>query len=526
MNYLRNGLTALLSPLFLFAQTKQKTTEAFDSIFYHTYMETATTDLDKALHTADSLYQSSKTDIHKIRSLMLISDMYHRKANRDSSIYYAKVAEDIAHNANIFDWQARISGVLSTQYRNMGLYKQGSLYLKKGLEASENIQDPNTSKQFRGQVYQEKGYYALNLMQYDQAVNHFKTARALFESLPESKNRILFLSQTEEQLGKSFLKLRQLDSARLHYKKGLQMSTRTSDGKTVFKGFIHLGLAKVNLAQNKMEQAKDHLDKALDISETAGLPDFKADVYQCLATYSKATGDIDQYTHFNDLYVAVVKNTAVSNQQYSDNVVTKVKQELEQTVASNKMFLSGAIIALVLVSGISILYVKRQRQDQKRYRSLIANLKKKSEPTRSATLDTSIGLGNTVQERLMPIDTELHILDQLDTFEKGQLYLQPNLTLAQLAVQLEVNTKYLSHTINRHKGKDFNNYINELRIVHIVGVIEKNPKYLSYKIGYIASECGFSSHSKFATVFKNVTGLTPSSFIDQVKKERKNLKRV
>ena len=80
-----------------------------------------------------------------------------------------------------------------------------------------------------------------------------------------------------------------------------------------------------------MEQAKDHLDKALDISETAGLPDFKADVYQCLATYSKATGDIDQYTHFNDLYVAVVKNTAVSNQQYSDNVVTKVKQELEQT---------------------------------------------------------------------------------------------------------------------------------------------------------------------------------------------------
>lgn len=51
-----------------------------------------------------------------------------------------------------------------------------------------------------------------------------------------------------------------MDSARHHYEKGLQMSTRTSDGKTVFKGFIHLGLAKVNLAQNKMEQAKDHLD--------------------------------------------------------------------------------------------------------------------------------------------------------------------------------------------------------------------------------------------------------------------------
>jgi len=527
MNYLRNGLTALLSPLFLFAQTEQKTTEAFDSIFYHTYMETATTNLDRALQIADSLYLSSETDIHKIRSLMLISDMYHRKANRDSSIYYAKVAEDIANEANIYDWQARISGVLSTQFRNMGLYKQGSLYLKKGLEASENIQEPNTSIQFKGQVYQEKGYYALNKDKFNQAVGYFKTAQSLFNSLPESKNRTLFLSQTEEQLGNSFLKLQKLDSARYHYERGLDLASGTANGKTIYKGFIYLGLGKVNLVQNQLGLAKDYLEKALDISKTSGLPDFSADVYQSLAEYNKVIGNIAKYTHYNELYINLIRKTSETQQQYADNVVTKTTQELQDVVTSKNILFTWAVIVIILIFVAWALYLKKQEQNHNRYQKLITERKKRTHTT-TLTKENTIPLSNDNgnQERLMREATELQILEQLNNFERGDLFLQPNLSLAQLAVHLGVNTKYLSHTINRHKGKDFNNYINELRIVHIIDKIEKNPKYLTYKIGYIASECGFSSHSKFATVFKNVTGITPSSFINQVKKERKKLKKV
>src|SRR5690606_12117521 len=124
----------LLCPMTFFAQNGGKVkNNAFDSIFYHTYMVTATTDLDRALHVADSLHKTSLTNILKVRSLMLISDIYHRKANRDSSIHYATMAEVIANDAKFHDWQARISGVLSTQYRNMGLLNQGRVYLERGL---------------------------------------------------------------------------------------------------------------------------------------------------------------------------------------------------------------------------------------------------------------------------------------------------------------------------------------------------------------------------------------------------------
>ena len=117
----------------------------------------------------------------------------------------------------------------------------------------------------------------------------------------------------------------------------------------------------------------------------------------------------------------------------------------------------------------------------------------------------------------MPLETEKTLLKKLKKFETKNEFINPDLNLSLLAVDLKTNTKYLSHIINTHKKKDFNNYVNELRIFYIIQKIQEDPKYLNYKISYLSKESGFSSHSKFATVFKNTTGLTPSAFLHQVR---------
>jgi AraC-like DNA-binding protein len=94
------------------------------------------------------------------------------------------------------------------------------------------------------------------------------------------------------------------------------------------------------------------------------------------------------------------------------------------------------------------------------------------------------------------------------------------MSLALLASQLDTNTKYLSEVINKYKGKNFNVYINELRINYIVSKLKTNPMYLNYKVSYLADECGFSSHSSFSTVFKNCTGIKPNVFIQFLMKDR------
>ena len=80
--------------------------------------------------------------------------------------------------------------------------------------------------------------------------------------------------------------------------------------------------------------------------------------------------------------------------------------------------------------------------------------------------------------------------------------------------------------INKYKGKNVNLYIKELRINYIVEKLKSDPKYLNYKVSYLAEECGFSSHSSFSAVFKNITGITPNVFITFLSKDLENLNKI
>ena len=69
---------------------------------------------------------------------------------------------------------------------------------------------------------------------------------------------------------------------------------------------------------------------------------------------------------------------------------------------------------------------------------------------------------------------------------------------------------------------NFNTYINKLRINYIVEKLKKDSNFMNYKISYLAENCGFSSHSSFATVFKSITEISPVTFIELLRNEKKN----
>lgn len=126
------------------------------------------------------------------------------------------------------------------------------------------------------------------------------------------------------------------------------------------------------------------------------------------------------------------------------------------------------------------------------------------------------------EKNLMSVEAEKKLLEKLHYFEEKKLYLDRKVSLSYVATEIESNTKYLSYIIKNHKGKDFNKYINDLRINYIVQKINDDPKYRQYKINFLAEETGFSSHSKFATVFKNTIGVSPSEFINYFEKNKNN----
>lgn len=117
----------------------------------------------------------------------------------------------------------------------------------------------------------------------------------------------------------------------------------------------------------------------------------------------------------------------------------------------------------------------------------------------------------------MSKDKEKAILDVVKKYEKNQYFLTKDVCLNALAMDSGVSEKYIGYVIKKHRGKDFSSYINELRISYIVERLLDNPMYLNYKISYLASECGFSTHSSFSLTFKKVVGISPSCFIQEIK---------
>ncbi|GAA5087180.1 hypothetical protein GCM10023210_09920 [Chryseobacterium ginsengisoli] len=108
-----------------------------------------------------------------------------------------------------------------------------------------------------------------------------------------------------------------------------------------------------------------------------------------------------------------------------------------------------------------------------------------------------------------------NILQKLEKFESSKKFLRKDVNLTALANRLDTNPRYLSEIIKHYKGKNYSNYINSLRIHHIIEKLHVEPIYREYKITYLAEYCGFASREVFAAAFKKELGVTPSHFISQ-----------
>ena len=90
-------------------------------------------------------------------------------------------------------------------------------------------------------------------------------------------------------------------------------------------------------------------------------------------------------------------------------------------------------------------------------------------------------------------------------------YLEPELTIGQLAKTLNIPVNTLSRTINSYYQKTFFDLINEYRINEVTERL-KEPSNQKYTILYLAYECGFNSKTTFYRVFKKLKGKTPSEY--------------
>ncbi len=103
-------------------------------------------------------------------------------------------------------------------------------------------------------------------------------------------------------------------------------------------------------------------------------------------------------------------------------------------------------------------------------------------------------------------------IDLLKTYmTEKHPYLDPTLTIQNLAEQIHVPSRELSVLINHHLNQHFFDFINEYRIHHAMDILKDSSKK-QLTILEILYEVGFNSKSSFNTAFKKHTNLTPTQF--------------
>ena len=93
-------------------------------------------------------------------------------------------------------------------------------------------------------------------------------------------------------------------------------------------------------------------------------------------------------------------------------------------------------------------------------------------------------------------------------------YLEPKLSLAQLADSLGVLPNHLSQIINQYEGKNFYDFVNSYRVDEFIALAKRDTDKNFNLLG-LAFEAGFNSKSSFNQVFKKIKGQTPSQFVNE-----------
>ena len=99
----------------------------------------------------------------------------------------------------------------------------------------------------------------------------------------------------------------------------------------------------------------------------------------------------------------------------------------------------------------------------------------------------------------------------LSYVESEKPYLNPQLTLSELANNLDLSSHHLSQLINEDFNQNFFEFINQYRVSAFQEAV-KNPANKHLTLLAIAMDCGFNSKSSFNRTFKQLTGETPSQY--------------
>ncbi len=515
----------LWCPVFINGQLAPDFSILTDKAFQKLYQNP-----EECISYSQSLLISDKNIEHKVILRNIISQAYALQGNYVQSVSISNQKEEDDKRGNLSQFIQLFDDYnLADQYQNLGLYGQSKKIIAGILKDPDLLKSQNPKERMvLAKLFQLQAINAGMVRDYESAVLNMDKSDSYLTGT-NGENRII---RWENSIFRSTFLLRQ---NKLEESKKLFDSVIADIEKHGNNAFIcafaYESLSRYYFMKGDYNTAIQKLEKGFSEIENLPYNDLKIIFYELFARNYLALNNDEKYYYYNKLYTDL-KAKLDSNKKEGIQYVVKLLEtyhnknlEFQKQNKINQLRIAGSIIlVLILIMTAYFLIESARAKDLKKQLVFFEKLKFKEEITGGvAERPIEILKENKAQEKdLSKIskEKEEEILQKLKDWEKSDSYLNKNMSLAILSAQTGINTKYLSEVINNNKGKNFNGYINELRIDHIARLLKTDPAYLNYKVSYLAEYAGFSSHGAFTNVFKSITGMSPNTYIQEIIKNK------
>lgn len=525
------------------------------------------TDSPKAIALADAYILKAQKENEKVKEwegISAIFYIYHNRIENNKAQNQFEKALNFAKR-NKLEKEVIKSYILGANVQLSFSNASEALELvDTALKLAEEIGD----EYLRESVLQLTSYIIQMSGDVHKAIEIRKKAILIYENKPldsvyTATSRMENLVLRYSQLSGSFLKIKQVDSARQYAMLIKNMvppedscsqrvlyitqgeidffEEKFTEAKKKFKAASKLcdpneplmdlrmdyDLGKVEHGEGNFKDAKEILQNALDNYNVKPSEEgFMDDFYKLLADSYKKTGNLEKASYYFEKYIISTSEFDKFKSEVKTSTkakeISKFRSELKTLEAEkegkqtllNYLFLGASLIILALLF-LLLRFYKTKKKNEARFEALLAKIEAAQSP--QEVIDTKDEVLEEKNSNDVPEEIRQQIIDGLKKLEKQEYFLKQECNSYNVAKKINTNTSYLSKVINAHFGKNFNTYINDLRINYAIVRLKNDVIFRSYSIQSIAEEVGYKSADSFTKYFKKDTGLNPSFYIKEIK---------
>lgn len=461
-----------------------------------------------------NLSQNQATGDAKLEQALNISENYLTQNLYRESMTSLFQAKKLAENTKSENLKAYTFILLANFYRGLELNKKASETLEMAMHPLSLINSSEKKTYIEARFLLEKGLLNFSLSKADEGKTNLWKSEKKFLSDGTSKTAAKSLQLIYSRLGDYYLAQNNLDSAKHYYSQNLNLSKQFPVNKELNLRSKN-DFSKYYLQKKKYDSALFFVAEFSKILPSVKDLRLKKEIYKNMAQLHFSLDDSENYKTFNEQYLKINDSIYALDKETRVLLANEADSAQPQNGDTDRFPVLLIIVGTAL-AGLAFTFAHhlRVKREYLQFQKIMQNMKDAEDLKKSEVLTVSASNPYIISEK-----TEQIILDKLRKFEEGEKYINPKVSLQFLAKNLDTNTKYLSEIINKSKGQNFNNYINELRIHYILRKLKTEPKYQNYKVTSLAEECGFNSRNTFTLAFKNTLGMSPAKFISFIKKE-------